>query len=550
MALAGVWASGQTEGQVISGILPDTDAAFYYFDALRFTNGLQFTYFGARRIFYPVFLGILLKLTSGDLQITLGIITFLLAISCYYATRAVWKRFGSLAASLFFVLIFSFARLSTGELMSESLGLIMGCFGFYFFLLYLEQERSTYLYLASFSLVLGLITRAGPLGLFPLLMLGIYLTKKKRLALRNIFLPFCISILVVIASFMSISHLLSPKGSIPFANFAHSFYGLATGGKGWTAIYSDHPEIAAIPEPEFTQSVLDYALIAIKTNPQNLLKGIAIQYPQIFNFPDHKGFFCFFGGENQTVYFAAQILIFAFFFYGIYALFKKKDLKEDKFFLYGLLGILLSVPLFPFSDFKEMRVYAAAIPFIVIFPVLGLSVLAENHFFKKINRHSLAKNEKPYNPCSIATSLFFCIMILPLMVWNWVPARVPLTKQPCQPGSQELMVRVNKRSYVGLLKESDLYLDWLPYFHESRFKTYLHNLPYETVAAFSNVTAPVFITSTIDLQSGESVILIFQDESYLLGNKTLLVCGNWDGFDYTSKNANLFFVKEVFELDQ
>ncbi len=549
MALAGVWASGQTEGQVISGILPDTDAAFYYFDALRFTNGLQFTYFGARRIFYPVFLGILLKLTSGDLQITLGIITFLLAISCYYATRAVWKRFGSLAASLFFVLIFSFARLSTGELMSESLGLILGCFGFYFFLLYLEQERSTYLYLASFSLVLGLVTRAGPLGLFPLLMLGIYLTKKKRLALRNIFLPFCISILVVIASFMSISHLLSPKGSIPFANFAHSFYGLATGGKGWTAIYSDHPEIAAIPEPEFTQSVLDYALIAIKTNPQNLLKGIAIQYPQIFNFPDHKGFFCFFGGENQTVYFAAQILIFALFFYGIYELFKKKDLKEDKFFLYGLLGILLSVPLFPFSDFKEMRVYAAAIPFIMIFPVLGLSVLAENHFFKKINRHSLAKNEMPHIPCSIATSLFFCIMILPLMVWNWVPARVPQPEQPCQPGSQELVVRVNQGSYVGLLKESDLYLDWLPYFHESRFKTYLHNLPYETVAAFSNVTAPAFITSTIDLQSGEAVILIFQDESHLLENKTLMVCGNWDGFDYTSKNANLFFVKEVFELN-
>jgi len=549
MALAGVWASGQTEGQVISGLLPDTDAAFYYFDALRYTHGIQFSFFGARRIFFPAFLGILLELSKGNLQITLGIITFLMAISCFYATTAVWKRFGSAAASLFFILIFSFARLSIGELMSKSLGLILGCFGLYFTLLFLEKEKTYYLYLASFSLVLGLITRAGPVGLFPFLMLGIYLVKKTRLSFKKILLPFCISIFTVLLSFLCISHYLSPKGSIPFANFAHSLYGIANGGNGWTAIYFDHPEIEAIAEPEFTKTILRYSLDAIRTNPHNLLKGIMIQYPQIFNFPDRKGFFCFFGGENQSVYIVAQILIFALCFYGIYAIFKKRNLKEDKCFLYGLLGILLTVPLFPFSDFKEMRVYAAAIPFIAIFPTIGLSALAENRFLKKFNRYNISDTEKTHLPEYLTIILLICIMVLPLLIWNWTPARALDTNQDCQPGKQELVVQVNKDSYLGLLRESDLYLDWLPYFHESRFKTNLHNLPYETVIAFSNVTAPTFITSTIDLKSGLPAILIFQNEEDLLRDNILLVCGTWEKYDYSSKNANLFFVEEVFEID-
>ncbi len=550
MALAGVWASGQTEGQLISGILPDSDAAFYYFDALRYINGFQFSFFGARRIFFPAFLGILLALSNGNLQITLGIITFLLAISCFYTTSAVWKRFGSIPASLFFILIFSFARLSIGELMSESLGLILGCFGLYFTLLFLDQEKTSYLYLASFSLVLGLITRAGPIGLFPFLMLGIFFAKKSRFSFKKIFLPFCISIFTVLLSFLGISHYLSPEGSIPFANFAHSLYGIANGGTGWTAIYLDHPEIGIIPEPNFTKTIYKYAFDSIKTNPQNLLKGIVVQYPQIFNFPDRKGFFCFFGGENQLVYIVAQILIFALCFYGIYAVFKKKNFKENKCFLYGLLGILLTVPLFPFSDFKEMRVYAAAIPFIAIFPTIGLAVLLDKKIFTKVNCFPLAKDKKALIPGFFAVILFLCIMVLPLFIRIENSAKTLQTDQVChQPESQELIVKVNKGSYLGLLKESDFYLDWLPYFHESRFKTYLHNLPYATVDAFTNVSAPAYITSTIDLQNGQSAILIFQNEKNLLSDATLLLCGTWDNYNFSTKNANLFFVNEVFEID-
>jgi len=42
LGLSGLWASGQTEPQVIGGLLPNVDAAEYYYDALRLLNGSNF----------------------------------------------------------------------------------------------------------------------------------------------------------------------------------------------------------------------------------------------------------------------------------------------------------------------------------------------------------------------------------------------------------------------------------------------------------------------------------------------------------------------------
>ena len=548
MALAGLWASGQTEGQVISGILPDTDAAQYYFDGLRYINGFSFSYFGARRIFFPAFLGILLKITAANIQATLGIITFLVAVSCFYATRAVWKRLGAIPASLFFVLLFSFARLSVGKLMSESLGLILGCLSFYFFMLYPDSKNKWQLLLASIALVLGLIARAGPVGIFPFLMLGIYLLEKKERSAFKIVGISVLAIALVILSFMGISSLLSPQDSIPFANFAHSLYGLATGGTGWVSIYSDHPEVTSMQDPELTKTIFAYSLQAIKDNPLNLLKGIFSQYPQTINFPDRKGFFSFFGGENKIIYYFAQTGIFGLFFYAIYYILKNPAYKKYQFLLYALLGILLSVPFFPFSDFKEMRVHATVIPYIIILPTIGLTAILDKSPLKKVNRQP-EDYGNPAVPTAITLLLIVCTLIGPLLVGGFSAQSIPQYSHECPNGESSLTVKISAGSYFVLLRESDLYLDWLPYYHESRFRTNLHNLQYYAVEAFENVSAPALITSTIDLQSGEAAILIFPGEEELQYNTTLLLCGQWDDYEYAAHNANLFFVNSVLPIE-
>src|SRR5687768_4851217 len=43
MSLAGLWASGQTQTTVLSGLIPLTDAGGYYIDALGLINGQDFS---------------------------------------------------------------------------------------------------------------------------------------------------------------------------------------------------------------------------------------------------------------------------------------------------------------------------------------------------------------------------------------------------------------------------------------------------------------------------------------------------------------------------
>lgn len=548
MALAGLWASGQTEGQVINGILPDSDAAFYYFDGLRYINGFQFSFFGARRIFFSAFLGVILKVTNGNIQLTLAILTLLVSIACYFATISVREHFGTIPAALFFVLLFSFARLAVGKLMSENLGIILGCFSFTFFMKYLSTRKVFSLLMASVSLVLGLITRAGPLILFPFLMLGLLIFEKRKAALYKMLIISIIAMSIVVLSFVCLSNLLSPEGSIPFANFAHSFYGIANGGSGWTSIYNDHPEVESMQEPARTNAIFSYAIQAIKQNPQNLLSGIVAQYPQIINFPDHKGFFSFFGGENDLVFYIAQTMVFALFFYSIFAVIKKENLKPYRIFLYGLVGILVTIPLFPFSDFKEMRVYATAIPFIIILPTIAFSALLKD-FHLAVDEGE--RNGNTFSSPFLITLdlLVICTTLLfPFIVWKLSPIQSYSFEQSCQQGAG-LVVKVNRASSFALLKESQIYLDWLPFYHESQFRQNLHNLNYQTVQAFENVHAPDAITSTIDLISGNAVVLVFRDYQEIRNGVILGVCGTWDDFDFASKNANLFFVENFLVLE-
>ncbi len=549
MALAGLWASGQSERQVINGLLPDTDAAFYYFDALRLGNGFPFSFFGARRIFYPAFLGLLLSITKGNLQITLGISTFLLANAVFLSVHAAWKKFGGFAASLFFVLLFSFARLSIGKTMSEILGLTMACLSLSFFLSYSSNSKPISLFLGSTTLALGLITRAGPLGIYPLLLWGIFKKEQHRMSRLRIIIIGAISLGLVVLSFLMISALIAPDNSMPFSNFAHSLYGLANGGKGWIQIFKDHPELKNIAEPQLTHMIYSYTFETIRTEPQKLVVGLFSQYPQIFNFMGRDGFFAFFGGENMYIYVLCQILLFGLSFFAIQQLLTNDKYAEHQYLLYGLLGILIFVPLFPFVDFYRMRVYASVIPFIIILPAIGLAAL-----YSRLNiSHLSLKEDSPRftNSVNLFTiGLLVFTLLVPSIFWVLKPSSNYLIDHNCSPDDHTLLVNINQGSYFGLLEEKVIYLDWLPYYHESQFTKYLHNFQEHTVQAFENVSAPTFITSTIDLQNGDAAILIFPDEEMANQDGPICVRGNWDEYDYSPFNARVFFVTDYEVMSQ
>ncbi len=68
----GLWASGQSEQYLIGGIIPFSDARFYYMDSRRLLEGSLFVTGASRRPFFAAFLSSLQWLTGQNLYITLG----------------------------------------------------------------------------------------------------------------------------------------------------------------------------------------------------------------------------------------------------------------------------------------------------------------------------------------------------------------------------------------------------------------------------------------------------------------------------------------------
>ncbi len=163
----------------------------------------------------------------------------------------------------------------------------------------------------------------------------------------------------------------SPTGT-PFSNFAHTFYGLAQGGKGWTQIYKDHPDILSFNESEISRRIYEYSLAAIRANPLNLISGLIGQYGVFFNFINSNlSVFSFVYGENAIIYSLTQVFLYLLAALGLYHAIRYRKHPFYRLLLLGLAGTMLSVP-FITADASYMRAYAASIGFLVILPVLGL----------------------------------------------------------------------------------------------------------------------------------------------------------------------------------
>jgi hypothetical protein len=118
--LAGVWASGQTQPNLISGLIPVSDATNYYIDALRILSGKDISQFSAMRPFFPGLLSVLLKLTDRNLMAALGIITAIAGVSCYIVSREIQRTHGAEPAAFFLIMMFLYFRFYSGTTLSES----------------------------------------------------------------------------------------------------------------------------------------------------------------------------------------------------------------------------------------------------------------------------------------------------------------------------------------------------------------------------------------------------------------------------------------------
>jgi hypothetical protein len=545
LGLSGLWASGMTEPQVISGLLPTVDAGEYYYNGLRFLNGSLFSDFSTRRPIFSAFLSSLLWITNKNLQISIALMVFFAGLCSYLATMSIRDRFGPFVSALFLILLFLFYRRFSGLVMSENIGFSLGLLSFSLLIQGIFDKKSLYLYVSLFLLSYALNARAGPFFILPFLIFGISFYLRGNKNIWRFIIPSSIAVLFGFCFNLILFEILgSPTGTL-FSNFSYTLYGLSQGGAGWTRIMVDHPEILALNETELSKRIIEFTFIAIKANPWNFIVGCSKQYIYFLNFiKSNVSVFSFASGDNSFIYNLTQISLYLLSIIGLCHAYINRKRPFFMILLMALLGIFLSVP-FLISDTSNMRAFAATIPIIIFFPALGIvEIINRIPVFSKFKPTT---SNFPFSQITISITMVL-LTILPIFLFLFLkPSVIPQIN--CPTGQTQITADLINGTYVKIFPESEFFLDWMPNFHESRFKTTY--LSY-TMDALRNeiklLPSRAEIMSTINLLDNKELFLVIVDQAMFDQFGRYSICGNWSTFATQVHISQYFYADSFFKV--
>ena len=448
LPLSGMWRSGASEPFIIGGLLPFSDAASYYSDALRVVEGYRFSAFSARRPLFPALLTLLLAITGENLVLSIAILGMVIGIACYLAARDIQRSLGSLPAAAFLFVLFLFYRRISGTTMTENLGLPLGVAAFVILWSAAQKKNLWQTAVGLLILTLALNARAGTFFILPALILwsGFALRGRRRFSLAAVALNTAAVALGFLLN-MLVFKLVADPGGMVFSNFSYTLYGVVAGGKGWMQILIDHPELAQLDD--VARSAQTYALVfeTWKAHPFNIVIG-ALKNWYDYLLPGGSGAFGFVrGSEAQNwVNYAVRILLSLFAVLGLVKAWRKRREEPFTMMLWAAVGIFLSVPFVPPTDANQMRVYAATVTFLITFSVIGVHT-ASGWFLKKPQEKLEKTDGKPAMVFGLTLAAAAICGVL-LVKGFAKPEELPLAD--CPLGQTQFLTRFTPGSLVGV----------------------------------------------------------------------------------------------------
>jgi hypothetical protein len=542
LPIAGLWASGQSEQYLLGGIIPFSDARFYFTDSHRLSEGSVFFTGAARRPLFTTMLTSIQWLTGQNLYVTIAALTLILGYTIYFAVYEFRSREGAIAGTAFLVLLYCYARMLLGKTLSEFAGLPLGLLSLVFFMQGVNRKQLKTILAGLFLLSLGLNARAGAFFILPVIVIwvGWYFREKRPFHWRSFILAcgvVALGFIINLAAF----NIYSSSESAPFGNFSFTIYGLARGGLGWTQIFTEHPETWDMPTAEQSRYVYSLTLDIIQRKPMNLVNGIIRSYQTFFSLDDYYGSIGWFGDEGITGT-IARIGYYLLMLAGL--AFCVKDIKKPfrSFFLISFIGIVLSIPFAPPIDSNRMRVYAATIPFFVAIPSIGLSSLINLIPWKFF--HSNQTNPQSLVPVKfLSASMVLMMTVLPLIPFKLnSPQTSP--KLACSVGLKPVSFRVLPGNHIQIVDQESIPQEWVSIIREKTMATRIHNLPnWETYDLFSNVKPGQVILVDLDLQTKDPMILIAEWDK--IGNRSgIQTACSRPSTDKMLREYNVYFAEE------
>jgi hypothetical protein len=391
VCLVGAWVAGASSDVQIAGILPFSDAAGYFQDAVFLIAGQDFR--ATNRPLFSAMLAAGLGWTDLNLKVVLILLVATASIASFLFAQQVAKFFGPLVAFIVLFLTFLFYRRFLGSLMTENLGLTLGLLGTALLLQSLRAEKYQVV-LASyglFILTMSLFARAGAFLVVPAILFYFLRSDRPNSGVPERWYSVAASATAIAIAVGCNSLLRQWTGSsqnVLFGNAAFSLYGMAAGYKGWSQIFTDHPEFYGFSDPLFIRKILDATWGLIQHEPLQLVKAVFLSlgdfFVRVFGFA--KLNFLFQDSREQLMLnLIVVILLNVCLFAGLARLWKwRSELREARFLLFAFIGILLSAPLVPPIDADSMRAYAATFPFIAVITGIGIAALSGLRFRSEI----------------------------------------------------------------------------------------------------------------------------------------------------------------------
>ena len=528
LSLVGLWSSGETTSTIISGLLPWADASKYYQDALRLLEGGSFQAFSAWRPLFSGLLSGILAITGRNLQITLGLLTGMVAIACFLLAREVQRKHGPLtAAFVVLVLFFYYRQRVSGMVLSEQLGLTLGMLGFA--VLWRGGASHAWKRVLFGIFLVSLALNARPGAFFVLPGLALWASWNLGNGRKFSWLALFSAGVVIIVGFAVNSFvraLVSSEPSLPFANFAYALYGLVTGGRQYASALADHPELSQLTGNAHFLRVYVLSFEEFLRHPAGLLVGMLKYWGQFFSFNWYSAY-GYMISETAVITVGTRALMYALCLVGLVRCLRTRNDPHHQLVLSAFIGLLLSVPFVPPGDAYAVRLYAATMPIVAILPALGVNTLfspLEKQFRWLHNDQTL---EREYS-VGFAALLVTLVILSPVLVKAFArPADALLVD--CQAGSEAVTVRFAPGSSVNILKESVFFLDRLPNFHSGRFQKQIHGLPADRqMKAFAGLESPFTIYETVDLVTLRPVWLLLDPLILHSPGEVQGICGVWN----------------------
>jgi len=355
----------------MGGVIPWSDALMYYEGANHLLETGRLEYFGSRRPLNAILFAFRLWISKGNFEFALIIQALLCGLSVSILSSLISKYFGRLAVILGIIPIFAFSMNYIPITMSETLGLTLGCLAFVLLWTGVLEKKISLAVAGIFMLTVGLNARAGAFFVLPLLIIWMgrafssptrkYNWQAFNLGVVALGLAFLFNLLLTV--------FYGKLSGPPHANFTHTLFGLASGGKGWTYACQVYAKECVTLGDDIARFLFVRSLELIKTNPFSFIEAL------LKNGKEAIDYLCSLDNSNIVIYSSLIITIIMIvvkktglllFCYGTWKI--KSHYKTNKVIFelisIGIIGSLLSACVI-WND-GGLRSFAVTLPFFAV----------------------------------------------------------------------------------------------------------------------------------------------------------------------------------------